>query len=52
MKNKKLHKEKHNGLLSTEEDKKVFFTTLINPPKPNRSLKEAVKHYQKQASAR
>ena len=44
--------EKHNAILATEEDRKVFFDTLVNPPKPNKSLKVAAKHYQKQASAR
>ena len=44
--------EKHNAILATEEDKKVFFDTLVNPPKPNKSLKEAARHYQKQVSAK
>jgi uncharacterized protein (DUF1778 family) len=44
--------EKHTAILATEEDKKIFFDTLVNPHKPNKSLKEAAKHYQKQVSAR
>ncbi|MFI5196848.1 MAG: DUF1778 domain-containing protein [Chitinophagales bacterium] len=44
--------EKHNAILATEEDRKIFFDTLVNPPKPNKSLKEAAKHYQKQVSAK
>ncbi len=44
--------EKHNAILATEKDRNVFFDTLVNPPKPNKSLKEAAKNYQKQVSAK
>ncbi len=44
--------EQHNTILATEQDKKIFFDNLINPPKPNKSLKEAAIHYKKQLSAR
>ena len=44
--------EKHNAILATEKDRKVFFDSLVNSPKPNKSLKEAAKHYQKQVSAK
>ncbi len=44
--------EKHNAVLASEKDRKIFFDTLVNPPKPGKSLKDAAKHYQKQASAR
>ena len=44
--------EKHNAILATEKDRKIFFDTLIDPPKPNKSLKEAAKQYQKQVTAR
>jgi uncharacterized protein (DUF1778 family) len=44
--------EKHNAILATAKDKKVFFDALVDPPKPNRSLKEAAKHYQKQVAAK
>jgi uncharacterized protein (DUF1778 family) len=44
--------EKHNAILATEKDRKIFFDTLVNPPKPNKSLKEAAKHYQKQVAAK
>jgi len=43
--------EKHNAILVSEADKKVFFDALINPPKPNRALKEASKSYLKQLTA-
>jgi uncharacterized protein (DUF1778 family) len=42
--------EKHNAILTSEKDRKAFFDALANPPKPNKSLKDAAKHYQKQAS--
>ena len=44
--------EQHNAILTTEKDQKVFFDALVSPPKPNKSLKEAAKHYQKQVSAK
>jgi len=44
--------EQHNAILASEEDKKIFFDALVNPAKPNKALKEAVKHYQKQVSTR
>ena len=44
--------EQHNAILASEADRKVFFDALGNPPKPNKSLKEAAKHYQKQVSAK
>jgi uncharacterized protein (DUF1778 family) len=44
--------EKHNAILATEKDKKIFFDTLANPPKPNKSLKDAAKNYQKLTAAK
>jgi len=44
--------EQHSPILATEQDKKLFFNTLINSSKPNKSLKEAARQYQKQVSAR
>jgi uncharacterized protein (DUF1778 family) len=44
--------EKHNAILASEADKKVFFDALANPQKPNKALKEAVKQYKKQSSVR
>ncbi len=39
--------EKHNAILASENDKKVFFDAIINPPKPNKNLIVAAKKYQK-----
>jgi hypothetical protein len=44
--------EKHNAILVTESDKKILFDSLMNPPKPNKFLKNAAKQYQKQVLAR
>jgi len=44
--------EKHNAILASEKDKEIFFDALINPPRPNKPLKEAAEHYQKQVSAK
>jgi uncharacterized protein (DUF1778 family) len=37
--------EKHNNWLSSEKDRKVFFDALLNPPAPNKKLKEAMKKH-------
>ena len=42
--------EKHNSILSSENDKKVFFDALTNPPQPNKALIKAAKLYQKRVS--
>jgi uncharacterized protein (DUF1778 family) len=39
--------EKQNTILASEKDKAVFFDALKNPPKPNKALIAAQKHYQK-----
>lgn len=44
--------EKHNAILSSEADREVFFDALINPPKPNKALKEASKSYLKQVTVK
>jgi len=44
--------EKHNSLLSSEADSEVFFDALINPPKPNKALKEAWQSYLKQVTVK
>ena len=44
--------EKHNAVLSSEADRNVFFDALINPPKPNKALKEALQHYSKQVTVK
>jgi uncharacterized protein (DUF1778 family) len=37
--------EKHNNWLSSEHDRKVFFDALLNPPKPNKKLRDAMKKH-------
>ena len=44
--------EEHNAILSSEADRKLFFDALVNPPKPNKALKEASQHYLKQVIAK
>jgi uncharacterized protein (DUF1778 family) len=39
--------EEHKAILASEKDRKIFFDALINPPKPNDSLKTAAKRYKK-----
>lgn len=39
--------EKHNSILASERDKKIFFETILNPGKPNKKLKEAATRYKK-----
>lgn len=39
--------EEHKAILASERDRKIFFDALINPPKPNDSLKAAAKRYKK-----
>ena len=36
---------KHNNWLASENDRKIFFDTLLNPPAPNARLKEAMKRH-------
>lgn len=44
--------ENHNRLLATDEDRKLFFGALLNPPKPNAALKKAFKKYQEATKAK
>ena len=37
--------EKHNNWLSSENDRKIFFDALLNPPAPNERLKAAMKKH-------
>jgi len=37
--------EKHNNWLSSENDRKLFFNALLNPPQPNEKLKQAMKKH-------
>ena len=38
---------KHNQILATECDKKLFFETIANPCEPNEALKKAYKNRNK-----
>ena len=42
--------ERHNAILASEADRKVFFDALVNPSKPNQKLKEASRRYLKQVA--
>jgi len=44
--------EKHNAILSSEKDRAVFFDVIMNPPKPNNSLKKAAKKHSELLNAR
>jgi uncharacterized protein (DUF1778 family) len=35
----------HASWLASEQDRKIFFDALVNPPVPNRELKQAAKKY-------
>lgn len=37
--------EKHSNWLSAENDRKIFFNALVNPPAPNDKLKQAMKKH-------
>ncbi len=39
--------EKHNAILGSKQDQKLFFESLINPAKPNAKLKKAAQKYNK-----
>jgi len=39
--------EKHNNWLASENDRKIFFNALVNPPAPNEKLKQAMKKHSK-----
>ena len=38
--------EQHSAILTSLKDKEVFFDSIVNPSKPNESLKKAFKNYQ------
>lgn len=44
--------EKHNAILSTAQDQKVFFEALANPPKPNKALLQAAKSHKTAVAAK
>jgi uncharacterized protein (DUF1778 family) len=37
--------ERHNNWLASENDRKIFFDALLNPPAPNERLKAAMKKH-------
>ncbi len=37
--------EENERILASEKDRKIFFDTLTNPPKPNKKLQSAAKDY-------
>jgi uncharacterized protein (DUF1778 family) len=39
--------EKYDKILASNRDKEIFFKELLNPSKPNKSLKEAAARYKK-----
>ena len=39
--------EKHTQMIASENDQKLFFDAIINPPMPNKNLRKAAKHYNK-----
>lgn len=42
--------EKHNNWLSSENDRKIFFNALVNPPAPNDKLKQAMRKHREYKS--
>ena len=38
---------RHNQIIASEKDQKLFFDAIINPPKPNKNLLKAAKNYNK-----
>lgn len=37
--------DRHQALLASEQDRKIFFDALLNPPAPNQKLRRAAKRY-------
>ena len=44
--------QKHNTILASEKDRKVFFELVANPPKPNQELLKAARNYKKTLAAK
>ena len=42
--------ERHHAIVESEDDKRIFFEALINPPLPNKTLSRAAKAYKKRLS--
>jgi uncharacterized protein (DUF1778 family) len=38
-------------ILATEQDKKIFFRSIVNPPPPNKRLRKAAEKYMAKVSA-
>ncbi len=39
--------KEHNSILASKKDQDIFFNAIMNPPKPNASLKKAVSRFNK-----
>jgi uncharacterized protein (DUF1778 family) len=37
--------QQHEAILASERDKKIFFDAIMNPPQPNKRLRDAAKRY-------
>jgi uncharacterized protein (DUF1778 family) len=44
--------EKHNVIIASEEDRKLFFDALVTPPKPNEKLRKAAQWYKKMSDGK
>ena len=44
--------EKHNQILASEEDKRIFFHALVNPSAPNKALAAAARKYKEKLAAK
>jgi uncharacterized protein (DUF1778 family) len=42
--------EKHDAIIASEKDRKIFFDALIHPPKPNKAMLQAARAYQKKVT--
>ncbi len=42
--------EKQHQLLASERDRQIFIKAMLNPPKPNATLRKAVKDYRNATS--
>ena len=43
--------ERHHAIQMTENDRKLFFETLLDPPSPNDALIKAAEQYKQQTGA-
>jgi uncharacterized protein (DUF1778 family) len=42
--------KEREAILATEEDKKIFFRSIVNPPPPNKRLRKAAEKYLKKVN--